>query len=129
MLGQVDNDDLPPYHAAADVFLASSIGPETFGISLVEAMAAGLPIVASDLRAYREVVRPGVDGLLVPPGDPTTLAAALRRVLTDPGLAAALARAGRTRAQRYAWDVVVPELDATYHTLAGRTFRREISAA
>ncbi len=65
----------------------------------VEAMAAALPVVASDIRGYREVVRDGVDGLLVPPNDPGALAAALRRVLTEPALAAALARAGsRARA-------------------------------
>ncbi len=114
MLGGVDDDDLPRHHAAADVFVASASGKESFGLALVEAMAAGLPIVASDIRGYRDVVRHGVEGLLVPPGDAAALSVALRRVLTDPALAAALASGGRARAEGYAWDVVVPQLEAIY---------------
>jgi phosphatidylinositol alpha-mannosyltransferase len=114
MLGVMPNDDLPPLYAAADVFVAPALGQESFGVVLVEAMAAGVPVVASDIPGYREVVRDGVDGLLVPPGDPGALAAAVRRVLEDPGLASALARAGRDRAREYSWDVVAPRIEAIY---------------
>jgi phosphatidylinositol alpha-mannosyltransferase len=114
MLGNVGDDDLPRYHAAADVFIASATGKESFGLALAEAMAAGLPIVASDIRGYREVVRDGVEAVLVPPRDASALAVGLRRVLTDPGLAATLARGGRARAEQYSWDVVVPEIEAIY---------------
>jgi phosphatidylinositol alpha-mannosyltransferase len=129
MLGAVRDEDLPRYHAAADVFIAPAIGQESFGLALVEAMAAGLPVVASDIRGYREVVHPGVDGLLVPPADPSALAAALHRVLTDPELAASLARAGRMRAERYSWDVVAPTLGAIYRELAPATATSPTSAA
>lgn len=114
MLGTVPNADLPAYHAAADVFAAPAAGHESFGISLVEAMAAGLPVVATDIPGYREVVSDGVEGLLVPPHDPGALAAALRRVLTDPALAASLGAAGRRRARTFSWDAIVPRLEAVY---------------
>jgi phosphatidylinositol alpha-mannosyltransferase len=77
-------------------------------------MAAGLPVVASDIPGYREVVRDGVEGLLVPPSDPVALAAALREVLDDPALAARLGAAGRERARSYSWDTVAAEVEARY---------------
>ncbi len=78
-------NELPPFHGACDVYLGPSIGGECFGIVLVEAMAAGLPVVASDIPGYDEVDRrTGAEGLLVPPRDPAALAAAAGRVLDDP---------------------------------------------
>jgi phosphatidylinositol alpha-mannosyltransferase len=120
MLGSVAHDRLPSYLSGADAFVAAATGQESFGISLVEAMAAGVPVVATDIDGYREVVRDGEDGLLVPPGDPNALALALRRVLEDPELAAALRRAGRERARTYSWDAVAPRLEAVYARAAGR---------
>ena len=113
-LGTVPHDELPRYHAAADVFCSPAVGQESFGIVLVEAMAAGVPVVATDIPGYREVVRDGVEGLLVRPNDPVALADAIRRVLTEPELAASLASAGRARATDFAWDAVVPRLEAVY---------------
>ena len=84
MLGAVANDRLPAIHAGCDAFVAPAVGQESFGVSLVEAMAAGLPVVASDIPGYREVVTDGVEGLLVPPRDPEALAAGLVRVLGSP---------------------------------------------
>ncbi|MGH2739159.1 MAG: glycosyltransferase family 4 protein [Actinomycetota bacterium] len=114
MLGSVPHELVPPYHAASDVFCAPSTGRESFGIVLVEAMAAGLPIVASDIPGYREVVRRNTDGLLVPPGRPDALAASVATLLDDPGLAGRYANAGRARARRYSWDVVAREVEMTY---------------
>lgn len=114
MLGNVPHGLLPPYHAGADVFLAPALGRESFGIVLVEAMAARVPVVASDIAGYREVVRSDLEGILVPPGDPSALADAVRRVLLDPALAARLAEAGRARAERYRWDVVIEQIEAVY---------------
>jgi phosphatidylinositol alpha-mannosyltransferase len=114
MLGAVPNDVLPLYHAAADVFVAPALGQESFGIVLVEAMAAGVPVVASDIAGYREVVRPDVDGLLVRPGDAQALAMAVRRVLTDPPLAERLVAAGKARAERYAWPAVADQIEDAY---------------
>ncbi len=114
MLGHVPHDDLPAYSAACEVFVGPARGGESFGIVLVEAMAAGLPVVASDIPGYREVVRDGVDGVLVPPSDPVSLAAGVRTVLDDPTLAARLVRAGRARAEEFSWDTVVARLEALY---------------
>jgi phosphatidylinositol alpha-mannosyltransferase len=119
MLGNVPHDELPPYHAASDVFIGPARGGESFGIVLVEAMAAGLPVVASDIPGYREVVRKGVDGLLVPPSDPVALAAAVREVLDDDALARRLADAGRERARSYSWDVVAARLEELYAEALG----------
>jgi phosphatidylinositol alpha-mannosyltransferase len=114
LLGAVPNDELPPIHAAGEVFVAAATGQESFGIALVEAMAAGLPVVATDIPGYREVVTDGVDGLLVPPRDPEALAAGLVRVLTEPQLAERLGRAGRERARSYDWSIVVDRLEELY---------------
>jgi phosphatidylinositol alpha-mannosyltransferase len=119
VLGTVDRGRLPQYHAAADALVSPAVGQESFGIVLVEAMAAGLPVVATDIPGYREVVDDGVEGLLVPPGDPVALEAALRRVLEDEELAKSLGEAGRARARRYSWDVVGPEIEAVYAEVLG----------
>jgi phosphatidyl-myo-inositol alpha-mannosyltransferase len=113
-LGAVAHDELPRYHAAATVFCSPAVGQESFGVTLVEAMAAGVPVVATDIPGYREVVRDGVDGLLVRPNDPEALAGAIRRVLSEPELAPRLSAAGRARAPDFAWDAVVPRLEAVY---------------
>src|SRR4029453_8604297 len=120
-LGTVAHGDLPRYHAAADVFVSPATGLESFGIVLVEAMAAGVPVVASDIAGYREVVRDGVDGLLVPPADANALAAAIHRVLSEPELPATLAAAGRTRAETFSWQAVAPRLEAVYDRVIGAT--------
>lgn len=120
-LGTVPHEDLPRYHAAADVFASPATGQESFGIVLVEAMAAGVPVVASDIAGYREVVRDGVDGLLVPPKDAGALAAAILRVLSEPELAATLGAAGRSRAETFSWQAVVPRLEAVYDRVLGGT--------
>jgi phosphatidylinositol alpha-mannosyltransferase len=119
MLGSVPHTDLPPYHAACEVFCAPAVGRESFGIVLVEAMAAGLPVVASDIPGYREVVQDGVEGVLVPPRDPDALAAAVLRLLRDPEASKRQGEAGRERARRYSWDSVVGELEAIYREAAG----------
>jgi phosphatidylinositol alpha-mannosyltransferase len=121
MLGRVSHRLLPSYHAAADVFVSPATGGESFGIVLVEAMAAGVPVVATDIPGYREVVRDGVDGLLVPPRDPEALAGSIRRILREPELAARLADAGRLRALEFSWDRVVPRIEAVYARVAGHS--------
>jgi phosphatidylinositol alpha-mannosyltransferase len=119
MLGSVPHDELPHYHAASEVFCAPATGRESFGIVLVEAMAAGLPVVASDIPGYREVVRDGVEGILVTPRNPDVLAAAVGRLLDDPGTAKRLGAAGRERAHRFSWDVVAGEVEDLYREVAG----------
>ena len=99
MLGAVPNVDLPPFERACDVYLGTSIGGESFGIVLVEAMAAGLPVVASDVPGYDEVVTDGVEGFLVPPRDPAAVGGRRR---DDPGRSGAggAVRGGGPRAGR-----------------------------
>lgn len=118
MLGAVPNVDLPPISVACDVYLGTAVGGESFGVVLVEAMAANLPVVASDIGGYREVVRPGVDAIVVPPRDEVALADAIRRVLTDDGLAARLREAGRERADAFDWPVILAAIEALYERAA-----------
>lgn len=114
MLGNVPHDRLPSIHAACDVFCAPAKGRESFGVVLVEALSSGLPVVASDIAGYREVVRDGLDGLLVPPDDPGVLAGAVERLLGDADLSKRLSEAGRQSARRYSWDAVAGEIEAVY---------------
>jgi phosphatidyl-myo-inositol alpha-mannosyltransferase len=114
MLGSVPHDRLPAYHAASDVLIAPSLGGESFGMVLIEAMAAGVPVVASRIPGYDEVVRDGVQGFLVPPGDPGVVAEAAARILDHPGLADTMREAGRASAARYDWTAVTEAVEAAY---------------
>jgi phosphatidylinositol alpha-mannosyltransferase len=105
MLGAVRSVDLPPFEGVR-LYLGTSVGGESFGIVLVEAMAAGLPVVASRIPGYDEVVTDGVDGLLVAPRDPEALARAAGTILDDPGLTERLSAAGLARAATFDWRVV-----------------------
>jgi phosphatidylinositol alpha-mannosyltransferase len=119
MLGKVAHADVPGYHAAADVYVSAAVGQESFGIVLVEAMAAGLPVVASDTPGYDEVVRDGVDGLLVSPRDPEALARTVARVLDDHDLTDRLTAGGRERAATFDWGAVVERLEGLYRRATG----------
>ena len=119
LLGAVENRSLPPIHRACDVFVAPSVGGESFGVILLEAMAAGLPVVATRIRGYDEVVADGATGLLVAPSDPGALAAAVARILDDAALAARLSTAAGERARRYDWDSVTAEVEAVYRSALG----------
>jgi glycosyltransferase involved in cell wall biosynthesis len=102
--GSVPHAELPRfYRNAAVTVLPSLTEAESFGMTLVEAMASGSPVVGSAIGGIPFVVRDGVDGVLVAPGDPTALADALSTVLTDPVLAAELGAAGRRSAESR-WD-------------------------
>jgi phosphatidyl-myo-inositol alpha-mannosyltransferase len=113
-LGRVAQDELPGCYAAADVYVSPALGGESFGIVLLEAMAAGTPVVASDIPGYRTVVTDGVDGRLVAPGDPRALAAAIGALLDAPALRRALAAEGRRRAAGADWPVVAETLRSCY---------------
>ncbi|HEX9995420.1 MAG TPA: glycosyltransferase family 4 protein [Acidimicrobiales bacterium] len=103
-LGRIGEDEKASRLQGADVFCAPSLHGESFGVVLLEAMAASTPVVASDLPGYRNVARGDVDALLVPPGDAGALAAALRRVLDGGPLAAELAAAGERRAAEFSME-------------------------
>jgi phosphatidylinositol alpha-mannosyltransferase len=89
---------------AADVFCAPSLEGESFGVVLLEAMAGSAAIVASDLPGYRNVARPGVDALLIAPGDAAALAEALARLLSDGPLRDRLISSGEFRAARFSME-------------------------
>jgi phosphatidylinositol alpha-mannosyltransferase len=114
MLGNVPHDRLPSLHAASDVFCAPATGRESFGIVLVEALSSGLPVVASDIPGYREVVRDEVNGLLTPPRDSAAVADAIALLLKDADLSKRLSDAGRQASRRYSWDTVLKEIQAVY---------------
>jgi phosphatidyl-myo-inositol alpha-mannosyltransferase len=114
MLGTMSNTELPPYHAACEVFVAPATGRESFGIVLVEALAAGLPVAGSDIAGYREVVRDGIEGLLSRPRDPGAMATNVTTLLTEPRLYERLQRNARKRAQRFRWERVVAEVEEVY---------------
>jgi len=98
----------------ADILCAPSLFGESFGMVLTEALAAGIPVVASDIPGYRDVVRQGVDGLLVPPGDPDVLSRALAELLADPARRRQMAAAGLIRAAEFAWPKVAAQIESTY---------------
>jgi phosphatidylinositol alpha-mannosyltransferase len=104
------------YFASADVYCAPNTGQESFGIVLLEAMAAGTAVLASDIPGYRNVARPGQDGLLVPPGDPEALRAALRRLLDADDLRRRLVDAGELRVAEFSLARLAERYIPVYET-------------
>jgi glycosyltransferase involved in cell wall biosynthesis len=122
LLGQ--RDDVPDLLAASDVFVFPSLR-EGFGGAMVEAMAMGLPVVASDIGPLREIVDHGRSGLLVPPRDSGALAEAIQRILGAPALGASLGAQGRRRFEaRYTIERCVPRMATLYRHVASRARSR-----
>ncbi|MBP2478141.1 phosphatidylinositol alpha-mannosyltransferase [Crossiella equi] len=117
-LGPVDEAAKARLLAGATVFCAPNLGGESFGMVLTEAMAAGAPVVASDLPAFRAVL--GGAGELVPPGDPGALATALAALLADPARRARLAARGRRRVRRFGWPLVARRVAGVYADVLDR---------
>jgi phosphatidylinositol alpha-mannosyltransferase len=113
-LGRVDDVAREAALRDADVLCAPSLGGESFGMVLTEAFAAGTPVVASDIAGYRGVVASGVDGVLVPRGDPTALAETLRDLALDPARVERLAVGAAASAERYAWPRVAEQVVTAY---------------
>ena len=120
-LGRIDDAEKFGRLRGASVFCAPSLHGESFGVVLIEAMAAGTPVVASALDGYRNVATDGVDALLVEPGDAVGLASALARVLADSALANRLRTAGATRAEDFSMTKLVAEYAAIYRELLSRS--------
>ncbi len=113
--------DVPDLLALADVVVHCSIRPEPFGRVVVEALAAGRPLVAADGGGVVEIVEPDRTGVLVPAGDASALAAAIGRVLDDPDAAAAMGRAGRTAMlERFGVSGHVEAISAIHRRALGR---------
>jgi phosphatidyl-myo-inositol alpha-mannosyltransferase len=114
ILGKVDDETKHHELEQADVLCAPSLGGESFGMVLTEAFAAGTPVVASDIAGYRDVVRNGVDGVLVPAADPSALAEALLDLWEEPERRAQMARAAAEDVKRFAWARVAGEVMEAY---------------
>jgi phosphatidyl-myo-inositol alpha-mannosyltransferase len=113
-LGRVSDDEKAQLFKTADVFVSPATGRESFGIVLLEAMAAGTPIVCSDIHGYKGVVQRNVSALLTPPRDSKALAAAITEILTDPALRARLGAAGLERARQFSWEQVTAKVEEYY---------------
>ncbi|HTQ18270.1 glycosyltransferase family 4 protein [Mycobacterium sp.] len=127
-LGQVDDAGKASAMRSADVYCAPNIGGESFGIVLVEAMAAGTAVVASDLDAFRRVLREGEVGCLVPVGDSTALADGLIAVLEDDALRERYVAAGSQAVARYDWSVVASQIMRVYETVAGSGAKVQVAS-
>ncbi len=119
-LGQISEAEKLARLRSADVFCAPSLYGESFGVVLLEAMAAGTAIVASDLQAYAVVARPGVDALLAKSAEPQALAVALQKVLFEPETAKNLVESGLQRAQQFSMDALAARYADIYEDLAAQ---------
>ncbi|MEO0077374.1 MAG: glycosyltransferase family 4 protein [candidate division WOR-3 bacterium] len=127
--GRVGPDELPGYYSSCDVYCSPAIGGETFGIVLLEAMASGAPVVASNIPGYDEVIADGVDGLMFPAGDVEALSEVLARILLDGGLRRQLAEAGLRKSSQFAWSNVARMTLEYYCELVDKSSARANTSA
>jgi glycosyltransferase involved in cell wall biosynthesis len=118
--GRLPRADVAELLRGADIVCAPSFGPETVGVGLLEAMASGVAVVASQIRGYDEVVHNDANGLLVPPRDPRALAGAVSRLLRDGDLRGRLSAQAARTARRYDWERVAAEVEEVHEQVAGR---------
>ena len=113
-LGRVSDDEKAQLFKTADVYVSPATGGESFGIVLLEAMAAGTPIVCSDIHGYKGVVRRGREGILVPPRKPKAIAGGIAQLLADDDLRRSMADNGLVRAEDFSWERVTARVDDYY---------------
>jgi phosphatidylinositol alpha-mannosyltransferase len=119
-LGRVSDEEKVRYFASADIYCAPNTGQESFGIVLLEAMAAGVPIVASDIHGFKNVMQRNVQGLLVEPKNARALAAALYTLARNDDLRHDMGEAGRERAPEFSWDRVTERIVDFYYETRSR---------
>ncbi len=125
-LGSVAHAGLPDVLRASDLFLLTTEPPESFGIVLIEAMACGLPAIATDYPGVRAVVTHGQTGLLARQGDPESVAAAIERLsAAGPESRASMGAAGREKAERtWNWESLLDRMDAAYREAVAERQRK-----
>ena len=116
-VGYASYDELPRYYKTADIYCSPATGRESFGIVLLEAMAVGKPVVASNIDGYANVVSHGVDGLLVPPKDARLLAQTLISLMSDASLRQQMGANGILKAKRYSWENIAQKILSYYMRL------------
>ena len=125
--GYASYGELPRYYKTADIFCAPATGWESFGIVLLEAMAVGKPIVASNIEGYASLITHGVEGLLVPPKDEDSLTRALTSLMTDESLRQQMGARGRVKAKKYDWKYIAQRVLNYYITVLSESQREEFS--
>jgi phosphatidyl-myo-inositol alpha-mannosyltransferase len=119
-LGRVSDAEKAQLFKTADIFVSPATGRESFGIVLLEAMAAGTPIVCSDIHGYKGVVQRGRQAILVPPHDAKSLAAGISELLGDAELRARMGAAGLERAEQFGWEHVTAKVEDYYRFVIRR---------
>jgi len=125
--GMVSYDDLPRYYKTADIFCAPATGGESFGIVLLEAMALGKPVVASNIEGYASVITSGKEGLLVEPKNEIALSRALMAVIDDEPLRHRMGERGLLTAREHSWDKIARRI-ADYYTKILKASNRQVLA-
>jgi len=124
-VGRVSGEELARLYAEADVFCSPASGGESFGIVLIEAMAAGAAVVASDISGYRDVVNDGTTGLLTSPGDPDSIAEAIIQLARDDGLKRRLVESAKDEVRQYSWKRVTRRILEVYDSVVDGGAKRE----
>jgi phosphatidylinositol alpha-mannosyltransferase len=114
MAGYVPDSVLPRYYCSADIFCAPATGAESFGIVLLEALASGLPVVATEIEGYMSVLEPGRDSMTVQPKGWAELGAALIILARDADLRRRMGDYGHEKAKRYGWESVASQIVEVY---------------
>jgi phosphatidylinositol alpha-mannosyltransferase len=122
----VTDIEKPRYYSTADIYCAPATGHESFGIVLLEAMATGKPVVASNISGYASVITNGQEGLLVPPKQEVPLAQAIARLIKDPELGRTMGERGRIKSQNYGWDQIAVKVLDYYKTVLKNKYSRRI---
>ena len=120
MVGGVSHEDLPRYYKTAEIFCAPATGKESFGIVLLEAMALGKPVIASNIRGYAGVMTDGVEGFLVAPKQEDELSEALASLIQDKSLRDEMGARGLISAQEYSWEKIANRVMDVYNNALTR---------